>query len=58
VVKSLSTAYTPSRLEGADNETDIRIWVDHKAGYFVQYRIAAWRFESSLDSLNTVSLRN
>jgi hypothetical protein len=47
-------AYTPSRLEGAEFEIGNWIWVDHKAGYFVHYRITAWRFESSLDSIVTV----
>lgn len=50
MVKSVRTADTPSRLEGADNEIGKWIRVDHEAGYFVPYRIAAWRFESSLDS--------
>ena len=41
VVKSVRMADTPTRLVGAEYETDVRIWVDHKAGYFVQHRIAA-----------------
>ena len=39
---------------GAEFEIGNWIWVDHKAGYFVYYRITAWRFESFPDSLNTV----
>jgi hypothetical protein len=39
---------------GAEFEIGNGIWVDHKAGYFVHYRITAWRFNSSPDSLNTV----
>ena len=46
----IRTADTPTRLVGADYEIDKRIWVDHKAGYFVLYRIAAWRFKSFPDS--------
>jgi hypothetical protein len=54
VVKSVHTLVdTPARLAGAEFEIGKWIWVDHKAGYFVPYRIAAWRFDPSLDSLNT-----
>ena len=37
VVKCVRMADTPSRLEGAESEIGNRIWVDHKAGYFVLY---------------------